>query len=129
VNEFIISSCGYRALSRVLAGFGIEAPVNQATFRTEFRAARVSVAGLQRAANAAGLDALPVRTNYPGLCVLPKPAIVHLRYGHFEIVQACDSTGVQLMGERWFRHRPRWLFDLEWSGIAVVFPGKQGESL
>jgi ABC-type bacteriocin/lantibiotic exporter with double-glycine peptidase domain len=129
VSDFITSSCGYWALSRVLAGFGMEAPLNHSTFRTEFRAARVSVAGLQRAANAAGLETLPVRTNYPGLCVLPKPAIVHLRYGHFEIVQACDSNGVQLMGRRWFRRRPRWLFEMEWSGVAVVFPGKQGESL
>lgn len=128
MKKFITDSCGYRALSHVLAVFGIEVPSNNAAFRSEFSAARVSLAGLQRAAAAADLVAVPIRTDYRGLCELRKPAIVHFRYGHFEAVRACDSNGVQLMGGSWFRRRPRWLFELEWSGLAVAFNSRKGES-
>ncbi|GEM_PF-5689752 len=119
-NNKISKDCGARALSRACKMLGKEISYNQIIELAKPQKKGVSLLTLKHAAENLGLQVQLIRTNYLNLCLLPKPIIVHLRYNHYDVITKCNSRNVEIMDRKIWKKTPLWLFNLEWSGAAMV---------
>jgi ABC-type bacteriocin/lantibiotic exporter with double-glycine peptidase domain len=114
-----LAVCGPLALRYVARRLGIRTDWKKIALLAGTDRRGTSLLGLKCAAIALGLQARTLRTNYPGLRILPKPLIVHMRDEHYEVVQDCEVTGVVTGG--FLRRRIRRIpFIKQWSGVALV---------
>ena len=74
---------------------------------------------LKRAAEKYGFVVNLFRANYAALEVFPKPLIVHMQIGHFEVIEACDGHEVQMAGLR-PRRIDRENFERGWSRVVMA---------
>jgi ATP-binding cassette subfamily B protein len=114
-----LNFCGPLALRYVARRLGIRARFGEIARFAGTDRNGTTLAGLSRAASRLGLRPSMLRTNYAGLRTLPKPLIVHMREGHYEVLQQCGEHFVAT-GGLVRRRRNTCSFMREWSGVALV---------
>lgn len=111
--------CGPLALQHVARCLGVRVGLKKIATLAGTDRNGTTLLGLKRAAVALGLEGQMLKTNYPGLVILPKPLIAHMRCGHYEVVQSCQESSVS-MGVFLRRRRRQSAFTKEWSGVVLV---------
>jgi ABC-type bacteriocin/lantibiotic exporter with double-glycine peptidase domain len=114
-----LALCGPLALRYIVRRAGIKSGWKEIALLADTDRHGTTLLGLKRAATALGLQAHLLRTSYVGLQILPAPLLVHMREGHYEVLQACNQTAV-VTGGILRQRTSRNIFIKQWSGVALV---------
>lgn len=128
VIQQLDKSCGPAALAHLLQTHGVLVSEQEIVSVTGLTEDGTTLLGLAHAAERFGFQATGMRLSYPNLSTIPKPAIVHLKQGHFVTLVEVDTGGVMVMDPLvgYLRFTPQ-SFRKNWSGVVLVIsPGKGG---
>lgn len=90
------AECGAVALAMLMAHYGRDIPLDVLRRRICSPLAGSTLRNLRDAAREEGFSATARRIDLDGLVNVPLPAIVHLRFLHFAVLEAVSKVGVRL---------------------------------
>jgi ABC-type bacteriocin/lantibiotic exporter with double-glycine peptidase domain len=115
----LLFACGPVALARTARVFGVRLPLMRLVSECGTDRFGTTLLALKRAAERNGFAVGLFRANYAALKEFQTPLIVHMRIGHYEVVEACDSGGVSLAGRR-RQYLTRENFEERWSKVVMT---------
>jgi ABC-type bacteriocin/lantibiotic exporter with double-glycine peptidase domain len=123
--QFQTTECGVAVLGKILAHYGCHVPLEELRAITGVTRDAITAGQILSAARHYGLDAKAQRCEPDDLPRLGFPAIVHLRFIHFSVIEGMTDQHVLLNDPHNGRiDRPSRLFHEEFTGIVLTFrPG------
>lgn len=118
------AECGLASLAILMGHHGRHLTLPQLRARTGDPRLGTTMSILRRLAREEGFIARARRVEPSAFGALPLPALVHLRFIHFAVVEAVGPRGVRLndpaMGVMWLPHEE---FDRDFTGLALWLEG------